>query len=244
MLITGLTQFPLSIDEIHDGLIKIMHSDITPLGKILRDHLGPKWNSDELVSDLIFRIGPQFSVSTDIDQNFFVNEEKGFPITFSQMIEYQYMKEMYPNINLGFLFKNNTYSFFHGSYLSIHEFFGALLRLDVFFTINNIELVTLTLASKVTLTVYAVEFSSTTRMKVFYKVIQGFNQAGFHTLRPCAVNLDDLNNFHKDSEEKCMEREVNDLRIAISDALANGVGSAMTDFPCEPNSSFDDSSLL
>lgn len=224
---TGMPQFPLTTSEITDHISEIMKSDTTQVGALLREHFGLDWGNDGEVLALVELMNTFIYVSEPGSERFFINEEKGTEISFFQLIEFHYLKEKFPDADLSFLFKSKTYSFYHISYEAIHDFFQTLLSYGVCFKVKKIELVTIDTTVRAALPLYAVEFESTERLSTFQKVLPLMTVSSINSLSLSSVNLEQLEDLTFESEEECLAREERELRIAVSDALAKRVESAM-----------------
>ncbi len=224
---TGIPQFPLSTSETTNHISEIMKSDTTQVGELLRGHLGLDWVNDSEVLALAKLMNTFIYVSDTGSERFFINEEKGSEISFFQLIEFHYLKEKFPDADLSFLFKSKTYSFYHISYEAIHDFFETLLNYGVCFTVKKIELVTIDTTVRTALPLYTVEFESTERLSTFQKVLPLMTVNSINSLSQSSVNLDQLEDLTFENEEECLAREERELRIAVSDALAKRVESAM-----------------
>lgn len=224
---TGIPQFPLSTSETTNHISEIMKSDSTQVGELLRGHLGLDWVNDGDVLALAKLMNTFIYVSDTGSERFFINEEKGPEISFFQLIEFHHLKEKFPDADLSFLFKSKTYSFYHVSYEAIHDFFETLLSYGVCFTVKKIELVIIDTTVRAALPLYAVEFESTERLSTFQKVLPLMTVNSINSLSSNPVNLDQLKDLTFESEDECLAREEHELRIAVSDALAKRVESAM-----------------
>lgn len=236
---TSLGINDLSFDdvELESEILKVVNSDVTPLGKMLRELLEDQTSSDNPFLSLLPILGANIYASGAGDEKFFINEKKGPEISFRQVVEYQYLKEAFPNTNFGFLFKNKKYSFLEKDYESVHSFFDVLLSFGVCFTVNKIEQVMLPTVTTEKTSLYTVDFESTARMSAFYDLTQYMTGSLVRTLRPGAATLVDIKKFNLDSKEKCLVREDHELRVAISDALAKTIDEAMGE-PTSSDNSF------
>ena len=226
---TGIPQFPLSTSETANHIFEIMKSDSTQVGELLRGHLGLDCVNDGEVLALAKLLNTFIYVSDTGSERFFINEEKGPEISFFQLIEFHYLKEKFPDADLSFLFKSKTYSFYHISYEAIHDFFETLLNYGVCFTVKKIELVTIDTTVRAALPLYTVEFESTERLSTFQKVLPLMTVNSINSLSQSSVNLDQLEDLTFENEEECLAREERELRIAVSDASAKHIESAMGD---------------
>lgn len=112
---------------------------------------------------------------------------EGYPISIDQVIEHQLYSESYPNVDFDFLTRVRTFSFACSEFDEVLAIFSAAKSLGVCMTPTQMYLSCLDYKKPSAYGLHKVEFITTSRMSMIFKVMKHAKSDGYQMLRECSL---------------------------------------------------------
>lgn len=182
-----MPNLPLNNEQRLEGLTRVLERKSTRLGRELSDYMERRHINKSVGVQAQMALDEMWPVNTSKDGLITAGLMVGYPISVDQIIEHQIFSETYPEVDFYFLTKVRTFSFACHEFDEVLAIFSAARSLGVCMTPTQIYLSCLDYKKPSAYGLHKVEFITTSRMSMIFKVMKLAKSDACQMLRECSL---------------------------------------------------------